>query len=251
MTASEGSWFRLMAAGSAVLSAPVAYLAEVLGVVAIDFDPTAFSEPSTIIALGTEGATLIWWGMRLNLFGYYLLVAPAVVFLWYWLRPKDPPLVTLLTVAGLAYVLSGALAATINAVIWPDLMTQYARAGPDQQAVIETVFSPHAMTTVVVLWGILNRTMAAVWWVGIGALLRSERRWLGLFTLGLGAISAIAALGNLLDVAPLVGLGTMGYLLLAPLWALWLGVDLWRRPVESVGVETAEPAPRWVEGVKR
>lgn len=246
MTGNDGRSFQKLAAASAMASAPVAYAGEYFGFTAIDFDPTVFSDPSALVALGSEGATLFWWGWRLDLFGYYLLVAPAVVFLWYWLRPRDPPLVTLLTLGGVTYVLLGALGAAINAAVWPELMADYAGAPPARQATLETVFGTYATAIAVGIWGILNRIVSAVWWIGIGALLRSERPRLGWFTIVLGVFAGVTAIGSLAGVAPLVGVGTMGYLLLAPLWALWLGVDLWRRPVPLVGVgpsdqETTDP----------
>lgn len=250
MTADDERSFQKLASVTAILSAPVAYAGEYFGFTAIAFDPTAFSEPGTLIALGTEGAALFWWDWRLILFGYYLLVAPAVVFLWYWLRPKRPLSVTLVTLSGLAYVAFGALGAAINAAVWPELMIEYAQAGPEQQAVLETVFSTLAATVAIGVWGILNRIVSAVWWIGIGALLRSERRSLGWFTLIVGVFSAIAAVGNLLEVAPLTGLGTMGFLLLAPTWALWLGVDLWRRPVDSGDIRAGEPTPVVTEAAR-
>jgi len=243
MTATDERSFQKLAAVTAILSAPVAYVAEGLGFTAIDWDPTAFSEPGTLIALGTEGATLFRWGWRLDIFGYYLLIAPAVVFLGYWLRPKRPLLVTLLTLGGLTYVFLGALGAAINATVWPELMAEYAGAGPERRAMLEVVFGTYATVVVIGLWGILARTVSAIWWIGIGLVLREERRHLGWFTILLGAFAAIAGVGNLLVVAPLTGLGTMGFLLLAPAWALWLGVDLWRRPVDSDAVRTGTLSP--------
>ncbi len=230
MQATDAESYQRLVALSLIASVPLAYAGEYAGFMAIDFDPTAFSDPGTLIALGPEGATLLWWDWRLILFGYYLLVAPAVVFLWYWLSPKRSLSVTLLTLFGLAYVFVGALGAAINAAVWPDLIVMYDRAGPDQQAILEPVFSTVASTIAVGVWGIFNRIVAGVWWFGMGALLRSERRWLGWFTMLLGGFSLLAAVGNLAVVAPLTGIGTMGFLLLAPIWALWLGVDLWRRP---------------------
>lgn len=248
--ASDERSFQKLAAVAAILSVPIAYAGEYFGFTAIDFDPTAFSEPGTLIQLGTEGAALLWWDWRLLIFGYYLLVAPAVVFLWYWLRPKRPLLVTLLTLCGLAYVFFGALGAAINAAVWPELMTEYARAGPEQRAVLETVFAPFATMIAVGVWGIFNRIVAGIWWIGIGALLRSERRLLGWFTIVVGAFSTIAAVGNMAVVAPLTGIGTMGYLFLAPVWAFWLGVDLWRRPVDSDDVTTGEPSTAGTEAAR-
>ncbi len=226
--------YRKLAAALAMLSAPVAYAGEYFGFTAIDYDPTVFSDPGALVALGEEGATLFWWGWRLDMFGYYLLIAAAVVFLWYWIHPKQPAMVTLLTLGGLTYVLLGALGAAVNAVLWPDLMTEYAAASAEEQAVLETVFGTYATVIAVGVWGILSRTVSAVWWIGIGAFLRSERGYLGSFTILLGVFPLVTAVGNLAGVDPLVGLGTMGFLLLAPLWALWLGMDLWRRPVGVV-----------------
>lgn len=243
MTESTDRSFQRWAASLAILSAPIAYIGETLGLAAIDFDPTVFAEPGEVVTFGTDSATMIAVGMRLQLFGYFLLVAPAVVFLWYWLGHKNPPLVLLLTAAGLTYVALGAIGTAVNAVLWPDLMREYAHASAEQQAILETVFGSSAIVIATGIWGILSRTVSAVWLLGIGALLRSERRWLGRFTMALGAISGLAAVGNLLQIAPLIGIGTLGFLWLAPAWAFWLGVDLMRRPVESIDLESSTTQP--------
>lgn len=247
MTTSHERSFQKLAAGAAILSVPLAYVSIYLGLVAVNFDPTAFSDPGSVISIGIQSVPLVRWSWVLDIFGYYLLLAPAVIVLWYWLRGKNEPLVALLTLGGLTYVLLGALGAAINAVIWPDFIAAYAQAGPEGQAALEPVFTAFAATVFIGIWGILGRIVSAVWWLGIGLLLRDERRWLGNGTILLGLFALLAAVGNTLRADPLIGLGTMGYLLLAPLWALWLGLDLLRRPARPASVETTEPTPAGIE----
>jgi len=56
---------------------------------AANFDFAAFDNPALIIAVGAKAAGLIYWSMILDTFGYYLLLAPAAVFLWLWLKSKN------------------------------------------------------------------------------------------------------------------------------------------------------------------
>lgn len=247
MTEPDESSFQKWAAALAMLSAPVAYVQQWFAWTAINYDPTAFGDPGTLIKLGPQSATLFWWAWRIDIFGYYLLILPAVLFLWYWLRPKRPLLVTLLTLGGVLYVVLGALGAAVNAVVWPEFIRDYATAGPQERAVLEPVFRAFAGTVAEGTWGILNRIVSATWWIGIGVLLRSERRGLGWFTIVLGAVTAIAAAGNAFSVMPLLGLGTVGYLFLAPLWALWLGIVLWREPAGPDAIETRDSSPAGTE----
>lgn len=243
MTTSHERSFQKLAAGAAILSVPLAYVSIYLGLVAVNFDPKAFSDPGSVISVGMQSVPLVRWSWVLDIFGYYLLLAPAVVVFWYWLRWKNEPMVALLTLGGLTYVLLGALGAAINAVIWPDFIAAYVQAGPEGQAALEPVFAAFATTVFIGMWGILGRVVSAVWWLGIGLMLRDERRWLAYGTILLGLFALVAAVGNSLRADLLIGLGTMGYLLLAPLWALWLGLDLLRRPAGLAAAETTESTP--------
>lgn len=40
-------------------------------------------------------------------FGYSLLLAPAALYLWYWLKPRNPAAVTLYTIASVVHILGG------------------------------------------------------------------------------------------------------------------------------------------------
>ena len=72
--------------------------------------------------------------------------------------------------------------------------------------------------------------LAAAWWLGVGWLLRTERRTLGLFTLLLGASAAVDFVLTALDAPmPIYALG--GFKIpLTIAWSLWLGVALLRDP---------------------
>lgn len=220
--------FQRIAAITALLAVPLSYLPMVMLMRAISFDFSVLGEPARLLTLGTSGAAVLKWVMVLDLVGQYLLYFPLVLFLWYWLRPRDPPLVTLLTIGGVVYIFIGALGVSINAVVLPDLITQYADAGPEQRAVLETTFGAFANAIMVGSWGVFVRLVGGIYWVGIGIFLKHEKRYAGYFTIVVGMFALLSTVGNVLQIVPLIGVGTLGYLLGFPAWALWLGIVLYR-----------------------
>lgn len=225
--------FQRVAAVSAIIAAPFSYLLTFTLLRAVSFDFTILGTPSELIAIGPGGAQVFRWTMVLDIIGQYFLLLPLVVFLWYWLRPKAYLTVTLLTIGGVVYVFIGALGVSINAAVFPDLMIQYADAGPERRAMLEPVFTAFANALMVGSWGIFVRFVGGLYWVGIGFPLREERKHVGTFTILLGLLTLVSAFGNVVHIVPLIGIGTLGYLLGFPLWALWLGVILYRNP--SIG----------------
>ena len=72
--------------------------------------------------------------------------------------------------------------------------------------------------------------LAAAWWVGVGWLLRTERRTLGLFTLLLGVSAAVDFVLTALN-APMPIYAFGGFKIpFTIVWSLWLGVALLRDP---------------------
>ena len=129
--------FQRLAAVTSILATVLAcgsigVQAVVLGVTA---DP--FSHPTSILGSGANGANLFRWGMILDMFGYYLLLAPLALLLWSILKPKGMNLITLLTFCGLAYMLIGALGAATLAAISPPLIEGYGQASVQQRQVLE------------------------------------------------------------------------------------------------------------------
>lgn len=73
--------------------------------------------------------------------------------------------------------------------------------------------------------------LAAVWWLGLGWLLRESRRGLGLFTLMLGVAAGVDFVLTALDAPmPIYALG--GFKIpMTIIWTFWLGASLLRDPV--------------------
>ncbi|MDX1600590.1 MAG: hypothetical protein R3191_03640 [Anaerolineales bacterium] len=214
----------------AIISMPLAYANEVVGLLAIDFNIQMLAEPARAVTLGREAASLFQWNWPLAMFGYYLLIAPLALLLYVRLRPGRDLAMLIFSAAGLFYLALGAAGTAVLWAVWPKLQAAYAVSSGAEQIAIATTFGALANGVAVGLWGVAGRFAAAAWWLGIGSALRTERPRLGWLTLLLGGLSLIAVLGNLVAVGPLVGLGTQGVLLLSPLWALWLGLDLLRNP---------------------
>jgi hypothetical protein len=58
-------------------------------------------EPTRLLAAGATSAELLRWGSVLDLFGFYLATAVLAYVLWRQLRPRNPLLADLSTMAGL------------------------------------------------------------------------------------------------------------------------------------------------------
>ena len=207
----------LLAVGSILVQAVV------LGVTA---DP--FSNPTFILESGANGAASFRWGMILDMFGYYLLLIPLALLLWSRLKPKGMNLMTLFTFCGLAYILIGAIGAATLAAIGPPLIEGYGQASVQQRQMYEVVFSSFLNVVYVGLWNLLESSLSAIWWLGIGLFLRRVQPALGTFTTVLGIFALLDALGRILNVQIIYTVGLAGILLLIPIWTLWFGVDLLR-----------------------
>jgi hypothetical protein len=221
--------FGRIAGISAMVAAPIAVLSLVLAFLAVEFN--ADFNPGDLIALGTRGATIFrtaW--MATDAFGFALLLTPAILYLRHWLEVKSPDLVALCTVFGLAYVFTEVVALSIIGGAVPPMMSAYSEAvGPQRDqlmlvfdAVINMVFNGiSAFAT----------TFLGIWWLGIGSVLRTERRWLGVLTMVLGAEALVWGIGRILGFGnnPVVETLELPYLLSWPFWILWLGIVLLRR----------------------
>ena len=230
---SDHQSFQRFAALAAIISFPLTLGSIVLSGMALDFNMEASTNPALLLSVGADGASLSRWGMILDMFSYYLPLLPVALFLWRWLGPRDPDWVLFYTSCGLGYILIGAIGAVILAAVHPPLISAYAQASVEQRPALETVFSAVWNMVYGGMWNILGELLAGIWFVGVGLLLRGERRIFSIVTMILGISALLDSLGMILNFEGLALLGLSIYVVLAPIWTLWLGIDLLRKPVQA------------------
>jgi hypothetical protein len=226
----QQSSFRRWAAGLAIASAVVALASMILPLPAVDYDVEAFTSPARLLETGNRGALFMKWSLILDMFGYYLLIAPLALLLRRWLAPAGD-WATLFSALLLAYVLIGAAGAAVLAATLPRLMSVYTVVGPEQRATLAALFNGFWDAVYGGLWNILETLLAGVGWLGLGWLLRRQGRpFAGVVTMVLGAACLVDVVGNVLGRERLAQPGLYVYLLLGPLWAAGMGITLLRRP---------------------
>ena len=231
---SDHQSFQRFAALAAIISFPLALVSIVLSSMATDFNMKASTNLAfwlSWLSIGVDGARLLRWGLILDMLSYYLPLLPVALFLWRWLRSRDPDWALFYTSCGLGYILVGAIGAAILAAVHPPLINAYAQASVEQRPVLEAVFSAIGNMVYGGMWGILEVVLAGIWFLGIGLLLRGERRLFSIFSIILGISALLGSLGVILGIEAIALLGAI-YGLLAPIWTLWLGIDLLRKPVQ-------------------
>ena len=210
-----------------MISGVIALLCSLLGAVAVDFNLDAFSDPKLILTMQGVHVALIRWSMVADLFGYYLLLLPAIFYLHDWMKGRTPWR-NLLTFCGSSYVLIGAIGASILAAVWPPLMLAFPGATAGQQENLQMSFNMFSDLVYRGMWNRLEVFLGGIWWLGVGAFLRKESKVLGIVTIVLGIFTILDGIGAVMGVSALSELGLNVYLILAPLWALWFGVALMR-----------------------
>ena len=224
--------FQRFAALAAIISFPLTIGSIVLSGMALDFNMEAATNPALLLSVGADGANLSRWGMILDMLGYYLPLLPVALFLWRWLGSRDPDWVLFYTSCGLGYILIGAIGAVILAAVHPPLINAYAQASVEQRPALETVFSAVWNMVYGGMWNILGELLAGTWFLGMGLLLRSERRLFSIFSIILGSSALLDSLGMILGIEAIALLGVSIFVFLAPVWTLWIGIDLLRKPVQ-------------------
>lgn len=212
------------AAACALLAGPLAVAGLLMGLQLADYDAEAFRDPEFVLGLGADAAGPLRASFLLVMLGSYLLVVPLALWLAARLGPDGDWRWRLTTVSGLAYLGLGAAGSCILAAVWPDLVRQQAAGDADPETLV-VAFRTATRIAEDGLQGAMQNLAGAVWWTGIGVALRGiGRRRLGLLTLVLAAGSALNTLGSLLSVDALTLVGLTVTVLLAPVWAVALGV---------------------------
>ena len=222
--------FKRIAAISAILAMPVTLANTIVLLMAVDFNTDFMSNPAGLITIGVPASETFRWGSILELGAPTLLLVPAAFYLWYWLKPRAPKLVTLYTFFGLTSLLLAAIGSLLRATLYPSLMNAYSQASEIQRDVLMVIFQGITNFNFEGLYA-LDLIFSGIWWLGIGPLLRNERRILGTVTTILGIAYLLAGAGWLLRFGPLARLENA--FVFVPFWTMWLGIVIWRNPEKS------------------
>ena len=198
-----------------VVSLGVGMISNLLFLAAFQFRLDRFLEPTLILGSGATSAELLRWAAVLDLFGYYLATAVLAYVLWRQLRPRNPVIADLSTMAAVGYTLAGGVGAAVLAMTAPMLMLAYTDAAPAGQAVIAAQFATVLQVVWRAIWQFLDAIFLAAWWLGIGLLLRPDHPRLSRLSLALAAAAAVGAAANI------AGLSFVRDVLLGVLFTLW------------------------------
>jgi len=232
--------FRRIAAFTVIMAGLLNLAASVVTSLAVDFNAGLLANPQDMLTAGlASGAIeLFRWGEILGVFGYCLLLIPVTLYLWYWLSPRNPRMVTLYTVLGLIGIVLCVIESAIRVSIWPPMMVAYPEAAEAQRELLQVIFGTMTDFAFESMYA-LNSMLAGLWLLGMGLLLRSQRRILGVVTAIMGGAIFFAGIGWITRVDPLARLELFYFL--QPIWAVWLGIVVWRRAenVEQLVVTAA------------
>jgi hypothetical protein len=198
-----------------VVSISLGMTSNVLFLAAFQFRFDRFLEPTLIVASGAAPAELLRWAAVLDLFGYYLATSVLAYVLWRQLRPRNPLIADLSTLAAVGYALAGGMGAAILAMVAPMLMHAYTDATAAGQALIAAQFAVVLQVVWRAIWQFLDAILLAAWWLGIGWLIRADRPRLSRLSLVLAAAAAAGAAANA------AGLDLVRDVLLGVLFVLW------------------------------
>lgn len=205
-----------------IVSGFIALSSYVLVAASVNYNFEVFSDVSLLLTLPGIKTEMLRWSMILDIFGYYFLLLPAIILMAEWLK-SETPWSSFLHVCAIIYVITGAIGASILAVSWPSLISQYST---NDQVITKRLFIFISNIVYGGLWNLLGMLSAGIWWIGIGATINKQHKAFGFFTVFLGLAALADSLGGIFNLKALADMGLNSYLVLAPLWAIWLGFTL-------------------------
>ncbi len=215
-----------------VLSGILALACILATLVAVNYNMDAMSDPLLILSTPGTSVPATRWSMILDMFGYYLLLLPVIYLLHDWMRYKSA-WSNLITFCGLAYVLIGGIGASVLAVTWPKIIAAYPLAAAAEQKVLKANFSLMNDMVYGGMWNLLEMVFAAAWWGFTGyLLLKSKYKAMGWLTIITGISCLGDSISGMLQAGWLHELSLNLYLLLAIVWAIAIGIFLFRRSLK-------------------
>jgi hypothetical protein len=218
--------FARTAAAAAIVTVPLAVGNLLAMTAAVHFDLGGMSDPVVLLHAGASAAPLWRAGMVLDITGYYLGIVPLVLLLRRTWHPVAASWTDLFALCLLAYCIIGALGGATLATALPTLIRDYAaNTGAAHRTGLTTVFSSYTDAVYRGWWNLLEEFLAGVGWIGFGLLWLVPRRRLAMLSVALGAACLVDSVGTALGLDGMASAGLLVYLVLAPAWAAWVGID--------------------------
>ena len=215
-----------------LLSGLLALACMLAGLIGVNYNFDAFSDPLLILTTPGVNVDAARWSMVLDMFGYYLLLLPVIFLVNDWIKNKTA-WNKLVTFNGMAYVLTGAIGASILAVVWPYIITAYPGATPALQEILKANFKFVNDMVYGGMWNLLEMLFAGTWWLWVGIILYQNKfSFMGVLTISTGIFCLADAVSGIFQLAWLHELAVNIYLLLAIVWAIVTGIFLLKRPLK-------------------
>lgn len=226
--------FPRLAGAAAMLSCPIGLASIILVFNAFHWNFEVAFDPLKAIAYQPDPAPTLRWGWFLDILGYYLLLAPVIIYFHHWRLSRAPMHSQLFTFFGLGYILTGALGAAVLAGTTQPLFTAYHTGDASQQMAVAQIYANTMHAVMDGIWNLFSMLMGAIWWLGVGWMLRPERKGLALFFIVIGVASLLDVAGMVVQNELVSTVGLNIYLWLAPVAALWLGAIVWKEDSLSI-----------------
>ncbi|HLO79550.1 MAG TPA: hypothetical protein VK166_01250 [Chitinophagaceae bacterium] len=201
----------------------------VSGMVAVDFNDEAFSNPVLILSIPNVNVQAARWSMLFDMLGYYMLLIPVIYLFHDWMKNKTA-WANVISFCGLAYALIGSIGASILAIIYPAVLKEYVTASPETQLILKSQFQLFNDMVYGGLWNLLEIFFAAIWWGSVGiALFRNKYSFIGVLSAVTGISCLADGISGMLEIPALHEIALNAYLLLSVIWAVIVGVFLMQK----------------------
>ncbi|MCB0519176.1 MAG: hypothetical protein H6577_05390 [Lewinellaceae bacterium] len=209
-----------------LLSGILAFACNILIGLAVNFNFDALADPTLIFkGLHNPQIQFFRWSMITDIWGYYLLFVPAVFYLY---EKMETPWRHVFVASGIAYSFMGAIGAAILAATGTHFLQEYLNVEPALQTEAKSNFLLVFHVVNNGIWNLLEMGLFGIFMFGTAPVLRPKDKLLYYLTILLGISGILDAAGNTFEMPILAETWLNFYLLLTPIWAIWLGL-LWMR----------------------
>lgn len=204
----------------------------ITGLVALDYNFDAFSDPLLILTMQGVNVDAARWSMVLDMFGYYLFLLPVIFLFHRWIKDRTY-WSHLISFCGSSYVLVGAIGAAALTAVWPSVMASYSIADHDSQLILKSNFLAFNQMVYDGLWNLLEMFFAGFWWILTGIILyKNNISFIGIFTTVLGICCLLDGIAGVFQIPFLHQFALNAYLFLAIVWAILVGAFLLKQPLK-------------------